>query len=85
MDANTPDGSFIDASGAGAGDASQADAAAPFACTSTAYWTGGERSSALMSPGRACLTCHATVSEDDVTLVMNSDGRHYVEKKRAEG
>ncbi len=45
-------------------DASTIDAFDPYAtpevCSSGATWTHGDIGSALMHPGRACITCHAT-------------------------
>lgn len=31
----------------------------PVTCSSNKHWTGGERGSPLMHPGRACIDCHA--------------------------
>jgi hypothetical protein len=32
-------------------------------CTSNTFWTNGDRGSASMHPGNACITCHATNSK----------------------
>jgi hypothetical protein len=32
---------------------------APSQCTTETNWTGGNRQSALMNPGQACITCHS--------------------------
>jgi hypothetical protein len=52
---------------AGTNDASQADAGDERTCTSDRYWTDGARRSALMSPGKPCLTCH-TASTPQLSL-----------------
>jgi hypothetical protein len=31
----------------------------PATCTSQTYWTGGDKGSEVMHPGRACMTCHS--------------------------
>lgn len=36
----------------------------PVVCTSKQTWTGGNRESPLMHPGRACIACHATSGDD---------------------
>lgn len=75
-DTNTGDGA-TDTGGPGSssGDASSGDASsgsggggsgAADVCTSKQFWTMGELESPLMHPGRACLTCHATVVGEDV-------------------
>jgi hypothetical protein len=33
--------------------------AVPPRCTSNTFWTGGNEGSALMNPGRSCLSCHS--------------------------
>jgi hypothetical protein len=35
----------------------------PTVCSSNAFWTNGDRGSASMHPGNACITCHATNSK----------------------
>jgi hypothetical protein len=49
-------------SDAGAADAAASDAGNPFAtqsvCTSNKSWTGGDRGSEQMHPGRGCIACH---------------------------
>ena len=34
----------------------------PVMCSSNQRWTGGDRGSPLMHPGRACFTCHPSVN-----------------------
>lgn len=57
VDAGSPikDAGAVDAGGAG-------DAGNPYntpsRCTSNTRWTSGDRGSAQMHPGRACITCH---------------------------
>lgn len=35
---------------------------APLACTSGTQWTGGDRGSSRMHPGRACIACHSVMA-----------------------
>jgi cytochrome c553 len=35
----------------------------PLVCTSGQSWTGGNKGSSSMYPGRACITCHSTVGD----------------------
>ena len=37
-------------------------------CTSGTMWTGGNRGSADMNPGRACITCHSTMNGPSLTI-----------------
>lgn len=37
----------------------------PTVCTSSTTWTGGDRESPLMHPGRACIACHAVERSHD--------------------
>ena len=37
-------------------------------CTSGTMWTGANRGSADMNPGRACITCHSTMNGPSLTI-----------------
>jgi hypothetical protein len=41
---------------------------APAKCTSGTMWTGGNRGSADMNPGRACIACHSTMNGPSLTI-----------------
>src|SRR5689334_1870257 len=49
--------------GAAGNDPGTPDAGTSTVCTSNTFWTNGDRGSASMHPGNACITCHATNSK----------------------
>jgi len=61
ISAGYPAGTCSTGSGADAG-APDPLGAAP-TCTSGTTWTGGNQGSAVMNPGRACISCHASNGE----------------------
>ena len=64
-------GSGVGGSGVGAG-GSGGTGGDPFSvapnCTSGTMWTDGNRGSADMNPGRACITCHSTMNGPSLTI-----------------
>ena len=55
------------AGGAGGGTGGDPFSVAP-KCTSGTMWTGANRGSADMNPGRACITCHSTMNGPSLTI-----------------
>lgn len=41
-------------------------------CTSTRMWTGGNRESPLMHPGKACITCHTDEDEGPIYSIAGT-------------
>ena len=48
----------VSGSGGASGSGGSDPFAGPSVCTSKTMWTGGDRGSASMNPGKACITCH---------------------------
>ena len=44
----------------------------PVVCTSLAYWTGGDRESPSMHPGRACIACHEDEGEGPTLAIAGT-------------
>lgn len=54
-------GSGSDGGGGGGGKDGGSDGGSDVVCTSGTTWTGGNRGSSSMYPGKACISCHSTV------------------------